>query len=319
VGVQVREVPTYALYGEDDTGGEGETLHCETIASRSRLHDFHIRPHRHQHLFQLLLLTGGSGRAMLDGAAIELIPPCLVTVPALAVHGYHFSNPVEGLVVTLYERDLDDILRSSPQVRHAYSTPRRIALAGQAATARLIAANLHAVAEECAGHAAGRAAMMQAHLTVACLAAHRALSAPPPVPGAAPPRGQGHVARFRDMIERDFRQRASVAVYADRLGITEVHLRRLCRLHLGTTPLAVLNARTVLEARRLLIFTTLEVKEIASLVGMDDHAYFSRFFRRRTGLAPAAFRARQQRMVPAAAPSGPRHADTRPAILRTGA
>ena len=64
-------LPTYALYGE--TGGKPAYgadigwLHCESIAERSRLHDWEIGVHRHESLFQLLAIRSGSCDTTLDG------------------------------------------------------------------------------------------------------------------------------------------------------------------------------------------------------------------------------------------------------------
>ncbi len=286
----MRQVPFYALYGEPATRQASDLLHCETIEARSRLHDFRIRPHRHEQLFQMLFLSGGSGEAVLDGMPAALSPPCLALVPPFVVHGYAFSTNVEGLVVTVYQHQVEAVLRACPEALRSLGSARVLALDGQPDTARMIATSLAAVAHEFAGQVTGRAAMMEAHLAVAWLAAHRA-RAQPPMPGEAPPRGLGHVIRFRRMVDRDFATRAPIEGYARRLGVTEAHLRRLCQEHLGTTPLAALNARVALEARRLLEFTTLDVKQVAGAVGFADDAYFCRFFRRESGLAPSAFRA----------------------------
>ena len=318
VGEAMRGVPTYALYGEPAAREGTDFLHCETIEARSRLHDFRIRPHRHEQLFQMLFLSGGEGEATIDGAQAGLPPPCLALVPAFVVHGYAFSNTVEGLVLTLYQDQLAAILRTGPEALGSLAAPHILALAGQQDAARTIAASLQSVAAEFAGAAAGRAAMMQAHLAVALLTADRARTTLACRGAEPPPRGLGHVVRFRQMIDRDFRAHVPIAQYARRLGMTDVHLRRLCREHLGATPLAALNARVVLEARRLLVFSTLGVKEVAAATGFTDEAYFSRFFLRETGLSPTAFRA-TQRMTgqpPPAAPP-PRSAARRPATGRS--
>ena len=49
--------------------------------------------------------------------------------------------------------------------------------------------------------------------------------------------------------------------------------------------------RLQLEAERDLVYTALDVKAIADTLGFSDAAYFSRFFAKRTGLNPSAFRA----------------------------
>ena len=286
----MRQVPFYALYGEPATRQAADFLHCETIEARSRLHDFRIRPHRHEQLFQMLFLSGGSGEATFDGVPTTLSPPCLALVPPFVVHGYGFSTDVEGLVVTVYQHRVEAILRACPDAVRSLGSPRALALAGQTDAAPTIATSLAALAREFGGHAAGRATMMEAQLATTWVAAFRAPAAPAET-GEAPPKGLGHMVRFRRMIERDFASRAPIERYARRLGMTEVHLRRLCQEHFGTTPLAALNARVVLESKRLLEFTTLDVKQVAGAVGFTDDAYFCRFFRRESGLTPSAFRA----------------------------
>ena len=99
--------------------------------------------------------------------------------------------------------------------------------------------------------------------------------------------------RFRKLIDDEFRNSLSLEDYASRLGITPTHLNRLCRAHLDQSALGVLNSRIALEAKRLLIFTSLTVKEVAAALSFDDAGYFTRFFRHETGLAPTLFRQRR--------------------------
>jgi len=52
------EIPSYVLYGETYGSPFPDCLHCEAIADRSRLHDWH-RPHRHYGLHQFLWIGKG--------------------------------------------------------------------------------------------------------------------------------------------------------------------------------------------------------------------------------------------------------------------
>jgi AraC-like DNA-binding protein len=49
--------------------------------------------------------------------------------------------------------------------------------------------------------------------------------------------------------------------------------------------------RMLVEAERQLRYTAMSVSQVAYYLGFEDPAYFSRFFRRRTGLPPKSFRA----------------------------
>ncbi len=50
----------------------------------------------------------------------------------------------------------------------------------------------------------------------------------------------------------------------------------------------------MLEARRSLVYTTLTVQQLATVLGYADAAYFSRCFRRHAGCSPIQFRQRAQ-------------------------
>jgi AraC family transcriptional activator of pobA len=60
----------------------------------------------------------------------------------------------------------------------------------------------------------------------------------------------------------------------------------------GQTPIQLVHARIVLEAKRQLLYTDNPVRTIAYALGFEDAAYFTRFFARQAGVAPRAFRAR---------------------------
>ena len=63
-------IRNYNLFGE--TGEMPDVVHCETIQTRSRMHNWELRPHRHARLHQFLLIESGGGMADLDGRAMAL-------------------------------------------------------------------------------------------------------------------------------------------------------------------------------------------------------------------------------------------------------
>lgn len=274
-------VPTYALYGETYGAHRQDWLHWETIQARSRLHDYRIAPHRHEQFFQLLHLTGGSAELMLDGDLHDLSPPSIAVVPAGIVHGYRFSADVSGLVVTLMERDLNEsgLPRPGPMVIDR-DCPE-------------IAAALTRLTAEADRPGAGHDVAMRAHLALLLVAIARA--APDAAGSEATGRAAHLVTTFRDLVEQRFRQTRRVADYAGAVGISHTHLNRICRQVLGRPALAVIEERVAVEARRLLLFSTLSIKQVGAELGYDDPAYFSRFIARRFGMPPAALRTQMRR------------------------
>lgn len=60
-----------------------------------------------------------------------------------------------------------------------------------------------------------------------------------------------------------------------------------------STPLQIINDRIVLEAKRQLQHTSLNITEISYNLGFEDPSYFVKFFKRLAGSMPSEFRKRK--------------------------
>ena len=95
---------------------------------------------------------------------------------------------------------------------------------------------------------------------------------------------------FRLAVEKHFRTTTSVSDYAKQLHVTADHLGAVIRSHTGRTPSDIIRDRLLLEAKRLLIHTSMNISEIAYALNFEDPAYFGRFFRRLMHRTPGDFR-----------------------------
>ena len=294
----MKSIPSYALYGEAEANPDQDWLHWETIQSRSRLHGYRIAPHRHEQFFQVLQLTGGRAMVTIDAVQHDLAAPAVVVVPALTVHAYAFSHDVDGVVVTLMERDVQPF--ASGQLRPSvFSGSGNV---GEAIDRLIIEADRPGV-----GHGVAMRALI-ALLLVAISRAEQASVAPP---SQASSRSVLHATAFRWIVDHRFRETRRLADYATFLGISPTHLNRVCREVLGASALQVIERRVALEARRQLLFSSLSIKQIGAELGYDDPAYFSRVLTRVLGKAPGAYR--EQARVTAFASADVPLPDERPA------
>lgn len=99
----------------------------------------------------------------------------------------------------------------------------------------------------------------------------------------------GYVARFKVLVERNFRHRHRVSEYARELRVTPGYLNVLCRSQLQLNAGAVIRARIALEARRMLLYNADSAAQVAHLLGFQDPSYFTRFFQREVGQVPTQF------------------------------
>jgi len=96
---------------------------------------------------------------------------------------------------------------------------------------------------------------------------------------------------FQAKINECYRELREVGDYASLLNISAGHLSEVVKIQSGKPAIKHIHERLVLEAQRLLFHTPLALKEIAFELGFSDTSYFNRFFKRETGLTPAAYRA----------------------------
>ncbi|TLV00386.1 helix-turn-helix domain-containing protein [Dyadobacter luticola] len=97
--------------------------------------------------------------------------------------------------------------------------------------------------------------------------------------------------RFTRLVDEHYKSKHTVADYADFLCMAPKTItHKFNRLRLPQ-PNEVIKNRIILEAKRLLVHTSLTAKEIAYDLGYNDPAYFSRLFQSKTGESPSGFRA----------------------------
>lgn len=97
--------------------------------------------------------------------------------------------------------------------------------------------------------------------------------------------------QLQDAIEANYRRLRAPSAYARLLHVTPKTLGRIVKEELGKTLTALIQDRVLVHAKWELLHTLKPVKEIAHELGFTDELYFSRLFRKQTGMAPTAFRA----------------------------
>ncbi len=95
---------------------------------------------------------------------------------------------------------------------------------------------------------------------------------------------------FLSQLERRHAETRSVDDYARAVGVTPRTLNQLTRRHFGASAKHTIDARAVLELKRLLAYTDVTVKELAARFHFDDPTNLVKFFKAHTGQTPLNFR-----------------------------
>lgn len=285
-----RRIPAYFLYGEAPRRVAGPLLHVETIEARSARHHWKIEPHLHHALHQMIFVVRGGGVVLADGGRSQYRPPALLLMPAGSVHGFEFEPGTTGHVVSVSDELLREMMQREAGVAALFSRPATLELRDRALRSTDLAQAVRQLAREFARPDAGDGLALHGWLEVLL---GNALRLARDLPNPADPLvGQRRqlMSRFGELLERRYRDNHSVADFASALHVSESRLRNTCLAATGQSPIQLIHARVLLEAKRQLHYTNKSVREIAFALGFDDPAYFTRFFSRRAGVSPREFR-----------------------------
>jgi AraC family transcriptional regulator, transcriptional activator of pobA len=287
-------VPAFFLYGEPLQPPDERMVHVETIASRSRQHDWIIRPHRHRDLHQVLLIQRGEVEACVDEIAESLRAPAIVATPPGVVHSFRFQPGTVGLVASFAPGLVQELETESNNIAHFLDLPAVLELDRASVNATDLEMLGEMLLREFGRSAPGRHVALRG-LVAAILANVMRLTRISDTGGpdsAAPEREL--VARFRRLVELRYRDHVGLTSYATELGVSQARLRRACLSVAGQSPAELVHLRLLVEAERQLRYSSLSIAQIAYHLGFQDPAYFSRFFTNRMRLPPRDFRSRHE-------------------------
>lgn len=95
---------------------------------------------------------------------------------------------------------------------------------------------------------------------------------------------------FKKLLVSHLRTIKSPSAYASKLNVSESYLNEALKKTTGFPVSYWIQQELMMEAKRLLYYSQLNVKEIAHNLGYEDHSYFSRFFRKVVGIPALTFR-----------------------------
>lgn len=98
------------------------------------------------------------------------------------------------------------------------------------------------------------------------------------------------VTRLKKLLDANLKDEKRPSRYAEMLNISEVYLNEAVKNVIGLSVSAFIRSQVVLSAKRQLVYTSLSASEIALELGYEDYAYFSKLFKKDTGVSPTRYR-----------------------------
>ena len=95
---------------------------------------------------------------------------------------------------------------------------------------------------------------------------------------------------FLDRVFDRTRVLEGVSYYASELGVSANHLNRVVKHETGRSAGEWIDVSRLTLAKLLLRQTNMPIIDIAAKAGFEDQSYFSRFFKKHSGMTPSEFR-----------------------------
>lgn len=287
-------IPSFALYGEA-VSPQQERLHIEAVESRSRLYQWEIVPHIHHGLYQVLWVRSGMAEVVLDERRERATGPAAVVVPPGVVHGFRFAPDTDGLVLSFSAHFLvdSDFHGVGEAFRTLFLGPDLLQFDAAAMESVRLDALLRELMAEFLLPASAESPVTG---WLARAVVWRLAHAHPQNRLAGSAKAHRHHAlftRFMLLVEEHFLAHWSIDTYASRLGLSSARLNRLTRSQSECSALEIVHERLTREACRRLTYIAAPAASLATELGFSDPAYFSRFFKKRTGMSPHQWRNQQ--------------------------
>jgi AraC family transcriptional activator of pobA len=260
-------------------------VEAQTVQSALDIAQWTLHGRRHR----AFVLVSGAGHLDLENERIMLASPCLLWLPSGKTATLTLRAGSSGAWLAVGDVAFGQV-PLPPNIAEDLSRVLDRPLQGvhlDASLARRLAAAFGGIEAERLDVGPDAQDMIRHLLAVFFIALWRLSEAAPREPLPLP---RVIVGNFLQLVDLNMHRHWSVNDYATHLGVSSDRLNTAVQRALGRTPLALIHARLVAEARQLLEGSSLQIAETAALLGFEDPAYFSRFFKRLTGKSPRRYR-----------------------------
>ena len=284
------QIPVYSLHNFSSPERKSQQFQVEVFDANRH---FSVKyPHRHD-FFEVLYLQKGSGFHVIDGNKYEIQPPCVFFMSPGQAHKLELSHDVEGFIFIftadfyLLNRSNQNSLIEFPFFYTINQDNPPLLLKNESDIRFLETLFRQSIAEieQSGDHIPEMLRSILDLILTTCAARY-------PVNENLLNKGKGQilVKKFFHLIEENNQKNLSLSDYASIIGVTANHLTQTVKVLTGKTSLQIIKAKQLLEIKRLLVHTNLNVSEIANQLNFEDQSYFSKFFKRETGLTPLQYR-----------------------------
>jgi len=282
-------LPTYSICSLNHTTSIQSDLIAERFSDYLAKHTDLYFPHKHS-FYHLVYFTEGAGNHSIDFVNYPVQAGQIYFMAPGQVHTWNFKSHVDGYIINFSEAYLNAFLNNHhyvEQFNFFSSVADEQVIDLPAKTGALVVELFEGILTEAESSNQLKDDMIRAAMVQLFIHVSRCSTKP------SQPANQYNsvlLHNFKKLVDLHYKDKKLTKEYAAMLYVTANHLNALCKDNAGVPAGELIRNRVVLEAKRLLTNASLSIAQIADELNFMDNSYFSKFFKKHTGLAPEAFR-----------------------------
>lgn len=269
---------------------ESDEESCKVVKLNAPTEYSTVEAHRHNY-YEILLFNSGGGTHMIDFDNHAIQGQSLHFVHSGQIHALNRDESVDGYVVIFSKEFL--ILNSVDKlILNDFPAFNKTALPTLAMSSQSYSEILNLVMQmeaEYESKSPFKEKVLASYITILLLKC-KALLTDTAFYKSPDIASQQLMQRFNNLLEEKFITLHKVSEYASILNVTPNHLSETIKKVTGKTAGDLIHQRLILEAKRLLLHSSITTKEVAYALNFNDPSYFSRFFKANANLSPENFR-----------------------------
>lgn len=240
-------------------------------------------PHKHNKYLEIIYLTQGSGHHTIDDQKFTINVPVVFIVRKEQVHCWDITSEPDGFVAIIKREFVDTCLDN--EIKQL--------IANISSFSCLFPKDTHSVtqlfqllSEEHKTVHSNKAIVIEGLLKALLAKMLQELDVKP----TFTPTAETWYRQLRQLLAQEKNLINKVSHYADLLNTSPQNLNASCRKESNQSAAEVLSEYIINEAKRLLLYTTLNISEIAFKLNFSDNSHFTKYFKNYAGQTPTAFR-----------------------------
>jgi AraC family transcriptional activator of pobA len=277
------------IYGDNSIDMVRDIIHIAPMEITGKRHEWFIKPHVHSDLFQIFVVESGSLELLLNDQSQIVDSVSFFSIPKNISHGLRMNPDVKGWVISLYDKSLENMLKLDSDIINKMDEIHVSKLSEEDKLINDAFTTIHKCIDEYYSDLPGKQHALQYLVGMMLLRLYR-VSVTSSAVNVSDNKNKIYYRRFVQLIKEMKSFKVGVEEYATRLNISSGHLNRICKDVSGLSPKDVVINFFIDEAKIYLRNFEMSIAEISYELDIEDPAYFTRLFKKRTELTPKEFR-----------------------------